>query len=179
MKKLIVNVGSMFSGKTTALIQQGERYLIAKKKVIYIKPSIDNRYSKDEIITHKGTKVKAVNSNTKYLSCSLEGYDVILIDEIQFFDKGIVKDIENLIRSGKTVVVSGLDMDYLGNPFETTMYLMGIADVVNKFKAICEFCGEDATYSHRICKSNEQILLGEKESYIPLCRNCYDKEIES
>lgn len=173
MGKLIVNVGGMFSGKTTALMQQGERHILAKNKVIYVKPEMDNRYSEDFIVTHKGQKVQAVAMPTSGLSTDLFKYEVILIDEVQFFDVQIVKEIEYLLELGKTVIVSGLDMDFKGEGFEVTMQLMAKADTVNKYKAVCEKCGEDATFSHRKGDSQEKVVLGEKDTYIPLCRKCF------
>lgn len=173
MGKLIVNVGGMFSGKTTALIQQGERYILAKRKVVYVKPEIDNRYSEDSIVTHKGQGVEAISMPTEGLSAKVFNFDVILIDEVQFFDGRIVSEIEYLLQLGKTVIVSGLDMDFQGEGFEVTMKLMAKADVVNKYKAVCEECGEDATFSYRKNTSKEKVVLGEKDTYKPLCRKCY------
>ena len=178
MQKLIVNVGGMFSGKTTALLQQGERYLLAKKKVAYVKPQLDNRYSENCFVTHKGQRVDAINVPTYGLPWNLILYDVILIDEIQFFDKNVVKDIEDFLVEGKTIIVSGLDMDFEGNGFEVVMQLMAQADKIIKHKAVCQECGEDATFSYRTSDSKELVLLGEKESYIPLCRECFYKKRE-
>lgn len=176
MQKLIVNVGGMFSGKTTALLQQGERYLLAKKKVVYVKPQLDNRYSEDCIVTHKGQSVDAINMPVTGLAWTLIAYDVILIDEVQFFNKEVVRDIEDFLELGKTIIVSGLDMDFEGNGFEVTMQLMARADKIIKHKAVCEECGEDATFSYRTNKSKEVVLLGEKDFYVPLCRKCFYKK---
>lgn len=178
MQKLIVNVGGMFSGKTTALLQQGERHLLAKKKVVYVKPQLDNRYSEERIVTHKGQGVDAINMPTHGLPWTLIAYDVILIDEVQFFDKKVVEDIEDFLVQGKTIIVSGLDMDFEGNGFEVTMQLMAKADKIIKHKAVCQECGEDATFSFRTTDSKELVLLGEKDSYIPLCRRCFYKRKE-
>ena len=176
MNKLVVNCGGMFSGKTSALLQQGERYLRKKTgKVLYIKPMNDERYSKDEIVTHNGISVEATVMPVCGLSCNVGKYDIILIDEVQFFEKGIIEDIKALLRKGKTVHVSGLDMDYKGEPFEITTKLMGIADEVNKFRAVCEVCGEDATFTGKFSKSKERIEVGGAETYSPLCRKCFNK----
>lgn len=176
MNKLVVNCGGMFSGKTSALLQQGERYLRKKAgKVLYVKPANDKRFSESEIVTHNGIKVEAVVMPTYGLSYTVGDYDIILIDEVQFFEEGIVEDIKALLRKGKTVHVAGLDMDYKGEPFEITTYLMGIADEVNKFRAVCEECGNDATFSARIIDCKERIDVGGAESYSPRCRSCFNK----
>lgn len=178
MNKLVVNCGGMFSGKTSALIQQGERYLRKKAgSVVYVKPADDVRYSENEIVTHNRIKVEAMNMPKSGLGYIVGKYDIILIDEIQFFDKTVIEDIKALLRAGKTVHVAGLDMDYKGEPFEIVCYLMGLADEVNKFKAVCEECGEDATYSLKIIDSDERIEIGGVESYSARCRKCFNKAI--
>ena len=166
----------MFSGKTSALIQQGERYLRKKAgKVLYVKPAIDERYSKSEIVTHSGIKVDATVMPSFGLIYTVGEYDIILIDEVQFFEKTILEDIKALLRKGKIVHVAGLDMDFKGEPFEITTYLMGIADEVNKFRAVCEECGEDATFSYKMKDNGERIDVGGAESYSPRCRKCFNK----
>ena len=173
LTKLIVHTGGMYSGKSTALISEGERYVRANKKVVFIKPKIDRRYSDKFIVTHSGIKIECIEMSTYMLDSSLKEYDVVLIDEIQFFDENIVDDIEALIRNDITVIADGLDMDFQGKPFKTTTKLMGLSDEVIKHKAVCEFCGEDANLSLRTAESKEEILIGEKESYKAVCRKCF------
>lgn len=180
MSKLVVNVGGMFSGKTTELQRQGERHILAGHKVIFIKPSIDTRYSEDEIVTHTGHKVQALSVTTADLLKKIEEliqYDAVLFDEVQFFDGVITSVVWLLLRSGVNVYASGLDMDYKGDGFITTLGLMAIADEVNKFHAVCECCGADAVVTGtRIEEEIEgSIKLGAKETYIPLCRECFFK----
>lgn len=182
MAILTVNTGSMFSGKSTLLISQGEKHAKAGQRVLYIKPSLDDRYSEDEIVTHDGLKVKALNADTnKGLTKVIEpgDVDVVLIDEAQFFDKRICNSVWWLLSEGKRVYASGLDMNFLGDGFETMKELMAIADKVNKLKAVCESCGEDAviTGKRNFHKDGEGSIveLGAKETYIPLCRKCYLK----
>ncbi|MEH7117236.1 thymidine kinase [Neobacillus vireti] len=179
--KLELNVGGMFASKSTALIAQGQRHLLAGHKVVFIKPDIDNRYSETEIVTHDGRKADAVSLP---LDCKLtkwEDYknvrnaDVILFDEVQFFEMEICSLIRNLLKAGKVVYCSGLDMDYMGEPFQVTSYLMGIADEVNKLKAVCADCGEDAYVTVKTSDSNNRIELGSKDIYKPVCRACYQK----
>lgn len=179
MAKLIVNVGGMFSGKTTELQRQGERHILAGHRVVFIKPDMDNRYSEDEIVNHKMKKVKAMaiptNSDLKEYLNPAE-VDVVLIDEVQFFSNKTLTGIWWLMLNGVTVYCSGLDMDFLTDGFRTTEKLMSMADEVHKFHAVCEECGADAVHTaKRNLESTDIIELGAKETYIPLCRKCYIK----
>lgn len=175
--RLIINCGSMFSGKSTELIRQGERHLIAEHKVVFIKPSLDTRYSKNEIVTHKGQKVESLNIKDALTFLTLDEVleaEVVFIDEVQFIEN-VVEGIQELLALGKVVYCSGLDMDYLGVPFQSVALLMAMAEEVNKFHAVCMNCGEDALFSHKLEHNDVRIELGEKDKYTPLCRNCYFK----
>jgi thymidine kinase len=164
----------MFSGKSTLLISQGEKHMRAGQNVLYIKPSMDTRYSEDEIVTHSNLRVRAVAvDTTKPLELDMEDYEVILIDEAQFFDRVLLQSINELLKAGKTIYVSCLDMDFKGQGFDTAMNIMAIADKVNKLKAICEDCGEDAVISGKRIQNDDVVELGAKDLYVPLCRKCY------
>lgn len=171
---LTVNTGAMFSGKSTLLISQGEKHMRAGQNVLYIKPSMDTRYSEDEIVTHSNLRVRAVAvDTTKPLELDMEDYEVMLIDEAQFFDRVLLQSINELLKAGKTIYVSCLDMDFKGQGFDTAMNIMAIADKVNKLKAICEDCGEDAVISGKRIQNDDVVELGAKDLYVPLCRKCY------
>lgn len=177
INKLIVNTGSMFSGKSRELQRQGERHKIAGHSVVFITPSMDTRYGESVVSTHIGTKVKAipVDINVSILGSIPRGTQVVCIDEVQFFGREIISDIEILLKEGVSVYVSGLDMDFRGVPFRTTMELMARADEVHKFHAVCDRCGEDAIFSARTSDSTNIVELGEKDIYKPLCRECWDE----
>lgn len=173
---LVVNTGSMYAGKSTLLLSQGEKHCKAGQRVLYIKPSLDTRYSVNKIVTHDGESVEAVrvSGEDSILSIpDIREYNVVLIDEVQFFSLKIIEGVNVLLDKGVTVYVSGLDMDFLGRGFKTTMELMARADKVNKLKAVCECCRAEATHSYRVSKGTSLVELGEKESYIALCRKCY------
>lgn len=183
MSILTVNTGSMFSGKSTLLISQGEKHAKAGQRVIYIKPDIDTRYSQHEIVTHEGIKVPALtvptNRGLSDYICPKE-VDVVLIDEAQFFTKRICNSIWWLLSEGVKVYVSGLDMNYMTDGFETMAELMCMADKVNKLKAVCECCGNDANLTGKRNffggkPSGNIVELGEKETYFPVCRSCFFK----
>lgn len=168
--------GSMFSGKTEELIRRLRRAQFANQKVAIYKPAIDKRYSEEDVVSHNNTHIpsKAISSPAEMLTIDA-GIQVVGIDEAQFFDESIVKVVEFLANHGVRVIVAGLDMDYLGKPFGSMPTLMAMAEDVQKVHAICVKCGNLAGYSHRIVKNKDLVLLGEKDSYEPLCRECFNK----
>ena len=170
--------GSMFSGKTEELIRRLKRAKIAKQKVKVFKPSIDKRYDKEYIISHnqKHLSSSIISEASEILSLS-EGYNVVGIDEAQFFDLGIVKVCNDLANKGFRVILAGLDMDYQGNPFGPMPALMATAEYVTKVHAVCARSGNLANHSFRTSKNNSLIHIGEKESYEPLSRVEFQKEL--
>ena len=178
--KLIVICGPMFAGKSTRLINEGERYAKAKQKVVYLKPSSDTRYSVDEIVTHDGIKVPAsLITNQLKDRYVVERADVVLIDEVQLIEPHLVQEILDLVREGKTVIVAGLDMDYLGQPFPVVRELLPHADEVIKIKGICR-CGKESVMSSLKKEAREQVKeifnLGADDQYEALCRSCFNRE---
>ena len=163
--------GSMFSGKTEELIRRLKRAEFAKQKTLIFKPATDVRYSESKVVSHDSNEIisKPVNSSKEIIQLSKD-VDVVALDEAQFFDDGIVDVCNELANSGKRVIVAGLDMDYEGNPFGPMPNLMAIAEFVTKVHAICTKTGNLANYSHRISKSKDLVLLGEREEYEPLSR---------
>jgi thymidine kinase len=168
--------GSMFSGKTEELIRRLKRARIAKQTVEIFKPLIDQRYDEQKIVSHDANYIQStpVPSSANMLLLSHD-IDVIGIDEAQFFDDELPNVCEKLANSGMRVIVAGLDMDYTGKPFGPMPQLMAIADYITKVHAICMHCGDLAHHSFRTVPDNNLIVLGEKESYIPLCRSCFVK----
>jgi thymidine kinase len=179
--KLTVIVGSMFSGKSTELQRQGKRKEIAGQVVAYFKPKTDNRYNAEAISTHDGSDVEAyvvskarhILGLVKQVEQQVGATGTVCVDEVQFFDTEILYVIETLLRRGVDVVVSGLDLDRFGEPFGVVPTLMAQAEEVVKVRAVCQSCGSDAYISAGKFQSDEQVVVGEKESYIPLCRSCY------
>ena len=170
--------GSMFSGKTEELIRRMKRAQFAKLKVEIFKPAIDVRYSEAEVVSHDRNAIQStpVDSSQNILLMAND-VDVVGIDEAQFFDMGIVEVANELARRGIRVICAGLDMDFKGVPFGPMPALMANADDVYKPPAICVHCGDLAYVSHRTVSSDKRVLLGETESYAPLCRACYEKAL--
>ncbi|MCR5394991.1 MAG: thymidine kinase [Bacteroidales bacterium] len=168
--------GSMFSGKTEELIRRVKRAQIARQKICIFKPTIDIRYSHEDVVSHNRNTITAipVEHSRLILRMSKEA-DVVAVDEAQFFDEGIVEVCNELANMGKRVIIAGLDMDYLGHPFGPMPSLLAIAEEVYKTRAICMRCGGLATYSYRLADNNQQVLLGEQGEYMPLCRACFQE----
>lgn len=168
--------GSMFSGKTEELIRRLKRAKFANQRVEIFKPGIDIRYSADEVVSHDSNAIQStpVESSGTILLLSSD-VDVVGIDEAQFFDEGIVDVCQHLANRGVRVICAGLDMDYKGEPFGPMPKLMAVAEYVTKVHAICVRCGNLAHHSHRIAGGTNLVQLGEKDSYIPLCRHCFNK----
>jgi len=168
--------GSMFSGKTEELIRRLRRAQFAGLRIEIFKPAIDKRYSETKVVSHDE---KSINStpveNAAAILLLSTDCDVIGIDEAQFFDSSIVDVCNTLADSGKRIVIAGLDMDYTGKPFGPMPALLSIAEFVTKVHAICTRCGNLAQYSFRKSLEEQQVLLGEKDIYEPLCRQCYNK----
>ena len=171
--------GSMFSGKTEELIRRLNRAKIAKQKIKVFKPVIDSRFKKDFVFSHDKNQIESKSvSKSSDIKIKSKGYDVIGIDEAQFFDNGIVKICNNLANEGIRVIVAGLDMDYKGDPFGPMPNLMAIAEYVTKLHAICAKSGNLANHSYRISNDKSLVHLGQKESYMPLSRVEFQKLVQ-
>ena len=178
--RIEVVCGSMFSGKTEELIRRMKRASFAKQKVEIFKPAIDTRYSEDNVVSHDQNSIWStpIESSGSILLLASD-IDVVGIDEAQFLDNGLVEVCNELANRGVRVIVAGLDMDFKGVPFGPIPALCAIADEVTKVHAICVKCGALAYVSHRLVKNDKRVLLGEKDEYEPLCRDCYQKAIHN
>ncbi len=176
--RLEVICGSMFSGKTEELIKRIKKVELDKQKFIVFKPKTDSRSPKDKIISHGKIEIgaKMVENTKEIYSCS-KNYDVIGIDEAQFFDQDLVLVCNKLANDGCRVIVSGLDMDYKGSPFGPMPNLMACAEEVTKVHAVCVETGELANYSYRKNAANDLILVGEQKEYEPLSRSAFIKRM--
>jgi len=170
----------MFSGKTEELIRRLRRAQFAHQKVEIFKPAIDVRYSEEDVVSHDQKHIPStpIDSSASILLLSSD-IDVVGIDEAQFFDMGLVDVCNELAYRGVRVIIAGLDMDYKGVPFGPMPALCAIADDVTKVHAICVQCGNLAYVSHRKVANDRRVLLGETGEYEPLCRECYQKALES
>lgn len=164
----------MFSGKTEELIRRLVRAQIAKLRVEIFKPQIDQRYAKDEIVSHSRLTIpsRLITSPWEIMEYAHEA-DVIGIDEAQFLGKELIEVVQKLANDGKRVICAGLDTDYRGEPFDPIPQLLAIAEYIDKPLAICMRCGNPAKHTQRIVASSELVLVGATEAYEPRCRNCF------
>ena len=168
--------GSMFSGKTEELIRRLNRARIAKQKVEVFKPAVDTRYDKEDVVSHDASKSASTPvENALQILFYADDFEVVGIDEAQFFGPELVNVCNELAKQGKRVIVAGLDMDYLGKPFGPIPQLLASAEYVTKVHAICMQCGNLANYSHRTIKDDNLVVIGETDAYEPLCRSCFTK----
>ena len=168
--------GSMFSGKTEELIRRLRRAEFASQKILLVKPKIDDRYHKKNVVSHQGSSFEAITvENAEEILTVWKKERIVAIDEAQFFDLEIVDVCNQLAKKGVRVIIAGLDMDFQGVTFGPMPQLLSIAEYVTKVHAICVSCGNLAQFSHRTVKEKEQVLVGAVEQYKPLCRSCYNK----
>lgn len=172
--------GSMFSGKTEELIRRMRRAVYARQKVEIFKPEIDVRYDEEKVVSHNENAINSTPvQNSAQILLMMNDAEVIGIDEAQFFDTELVTVCNELASRGIRVIVAGLDMDYLGKPFGPMPQLMATAEYVTKVHAICMGCGGLAQYSHRKIQNDKLVLLGETDSYEPLCRQCFNEKMKA
>ena len=171
--------GSMFSGKSEELIRRVRRAQFAKQKIAVFKPKIDNRYSEEAVVSHNGTTVIAhpIEKTEEMWSYIDDEYDLIAIDEAQFFGEDIIETVQQLADHGYRVILAGLDQDFKGVPFGPMPFLMAIAEQVTKLQAVCSVCGSPASRTQRLinvepAKADDPVILvGASEAYEPRCRH--------
>ena len=168
--------GSMFSGKTEELIRRLRRARIANLRVAVFKPTADNRYHAEHIVSHDETSLLSVPvPDSSHILRQAKSMDVVGIDEAQFFDEKLAGTCDTLAFQGVRVIVAGLDMDYTGRPFGQMPELLAKAEYITKLHAICMQCGNIANYSYRKGGGSQQIELGNNDLYEPRCRFCFEK----
>lgn len=174
--------GCMFSGKSEELIRRIKRARIARMNVQIFKPVIDNRYSESQVVSHTGKKQEcvAVESSQEIMKYIEASTNLVAIDEVQFFDEGIVDVCRRLADDGIRVVCAGLDQDFRGMPFGPAPQLLSIAEYITKLHAICVKCGDPATRTQRLINGEPAnyydpvILVGATEAYEARCRHCHE-----
>ena len=174
-----VITGSMFSGKSEELIRRLRRAQIARQKVQIFKPTFDNRYSEDHIVSHSEMRIpsETVQSSASLLERLDPNAEVVGIDEGQFFDASLPAVCNAIANMGKRVIVAGLDQDYLGKPFEPMPQLLAIAEYITKTLAICMVCGSPANHTQRLVASSDRVLVGATGVYEARCRRCFDPSL--
>lgn len=177
MGKINLVIGPMYAGKTTELQLRYKRNEIAGMKCVMIKFTIDTRYSKENVISHNNTEVKAISTDLLgKLDNIVQKYDCIYIDEIQFFKDGVIF-CNKWANDGKTVECSGLNGDFKQQKFDVVADLLPLADDVIMLKAKREGGkGIDASFSMKITKSKTLIEIGGIEKYKAVDREYLNKK---
>ena len=171
-------IGSMFSGKSTEVIRLIDRYKLLKKNVLAINHTLDDRYDKNKIVTHNKVKKDCLSVSELMPLLNTVDYiksDVVVIEEAQFFKDLFKFVVKSSDENNKIVVVAGLDGNYKREPFGDILNLIPYAESVIKLHALCMKCGDGtkASFTKRINKDNEEILIGSTEEYVPVCRKHY------
>ena len=171
--------GPMFSGKSEELMRRLRRARIARKRVQVFKPSLDDRYSPDEIVSHGDQRMKSeVVTSAKEILVKLDWRtQVIGVDESNFFGADLVEVAAQLADTGKQVIIAGLDTDYLGRPFTPMPELLCLAESITKMLAICMRCGNPAKHTQRLRGSDDLIVVGAAGMYEARCRRCFEPGI--
>ena len=161
-------------------MRRQRRALIARQRVQVFQPQADSRSEPEHLVTRDRRALRAVTiSSSQQLRERLElGVEVVGIDEAQFFDSDLVELVNHLADLGLRVIVAGLDQDYLRRPFGPMPGLLAIAEYVDKMHAVCVRCGAPAHYSQRIAGGEDQLQVGDVESYEARCRRCYERSVE-
>jgi thymidine kinase len=178
---LEVVCGPMFSGKSEELIRRLRRAEIAGQRALIAKPRIDDRYDIGHVVSHAGARMRAVAvSRPEEIPGLVDGYDVVGVDEVQFFPPAVVDVVETLVARGMRVVACGLDRDFRGYPFGSMPELLCRAELVDKLQAVCHRCGGPATMTQRLVDGvpasadGATIVVGAREQYEARCRSCHE-----
>jgi thymidine kinase len=176
----------MFSGKSEEMIRRLRRAEIAGQRVVIFKPAIDDRYAVADVVSHAGTRMRAVPvSSARDVLRRAQGFEVVGIDEIQFFEPDIVPAALELAAGGARVVAAGLDQDFRRLPFGAMPDLLSHAEFVDKLQAVCHRCGGPATTTQRLVDgraapySGETVLVGAAEQYEARCRGCHEAGVDA
>ncbi|MGA2720347.1 MAG: thymidine kinase [Candidatus Acidiferrales bacterium] len=174
-----VIVGPMFSGKSEELIRRLRRAEIGRQRVQIFKPVIDQRYARNGIVSHSGLEIPSelVQSGTEILEKVAPRTEVVGVDEAQFLGESIVEACSRLADAGKRVIVTGLDTDFMGRPFEPMPRLLAVAEEITKLLAICMRCGNPAVHTQRLVASEELIVVGASGMYEARCRRCFEPQL--
>lgn len=166
-------IGPMYSGKTTTLLSRLERYKIGGKKCMIIKYINDKRYSDTKVATHDNHNHDAISTKLLHeLNDNINDVDVIMIDEIQFYEDGAFM-ADTWANKGKIVECFGLNGDYQRKPFEQISLIIPLCDNITHLTAIDSINGKEASFTYRTIDSNEKELIGGKDMYMALSRDTY------
>jgi thymidine kinase len=189
MAKLFFRYSSMGAGKTLDLLKTCYNYEERGKRVIIFTSDKDDRYGKNIVKSRTGLEKNAIGIDDdfnilEYIKKLYRKPHCILVDEVQFFKKHHVQELANIVDELNIPVIAyGLRSDFQLNPFEGSIYMMTLADVIEELRTLCHNCDKKAVLNIRfvngkIQQEGDQIGIGGNETYISLCRKCYKKMIK-
>jgi thymidine kinase len=172
-------IGPMFSGKSTEIIKRVRLLKIINKKILIIKPKIDNRYIEGKITSHNFETIdcRIIDNLNEITDSEINKIDTVIIDEGQFFND-LLEIVTKWINNFQiNIIVAGLDGDFQQKPIGQILNLIPLSNKCIKLNSVCNICkdGTEAPFSHRCIKSDETILIGGINSYIPVCRKHYNE----
>ncbi len=172
--KIHLIIGPMFSGKSTELLRIIRRYNYKRKSTICVAFELDNRYTKAEFVkTHDLIEYPAIKTQRiSDIREKLDNYDVIGIDEGQFYPD-LVENVESLANNGKTIIISALSGNFKRESFDILAKLIPKCETIQNINAICYNCNEEANFTKRVTKDEEEMVIGGEEMYRPSCRSCF------
>jgi len=177
LNNLELIIGPMFSGKSSELIRKIRLAKTINKKVLVIKPLIDNRYDNSKIVSHAfESETCETVEKLELLDNKINNYDLIVIDEGQFFPDLKHYVLQWVEKNKKDVIIGGLDGDFKRQPIGQILDLIPYANKCHKINSLCKKCndGTEANFTHRFASTNvNQVLVGGTETYMPLCRKHY------
>jgi thymidine kinase len=166
---LEIILGSMFSGKSTKLIKRVARFRQANQKCLLVNHVLDSRVSGNYVRSHDDITLEAIKTDD-LATLDVEDFDVILIDEGQFFTN-LKTEVEKMLEQNLTVIVAGLNSDFNMKKFGEMIDLVPIADNVVYLQANCYNCDDKASFTKRL--SSEEQVVSVNSSYVPACRKCH------
>ena len=180
---LEIIIGPMFSGKTSKLVQIYKQCKLCNIPVLVINHINDNERNVEKgsfLVNHDNIQIPCVTTHDLFFFIdTLHSYRVILINEGQFFCN-LVPFVKTLLQHKKQIYIAGLDGDFQQNPFGDILSLIPLCDKVEKLSSLCGICknGNRGIFSRRISREITQTVVGGSDKYIPVCRICYEKDIE-
>lgn len=182
MAKLYFRHGTMDSAKTLNLLAVAHNYRSQGKRVLLLKPRIDDRFGAGAIASRAGLHAEAdllIDRDSLLDPALFAGVDCVLVDEAQFLSARVIEQLRVLTQGGPPVICYGLRTDFRTQLFEGSRRLLELADNIEEVKVTCQFCNRKAIFNLRhggggeAVTDGEQIQLGGSESYAPACFACY------
>ena len=182
MAKLYFRHGTVGSAKTLNLLAVAHNYRQQRKRILLIKPALDDRFGKNNIRSRAGLETEAdilVDEKTNLLLFKFDNIDCILVDEVQFLSSDVIDQLRQItLEKNIPVICYGLRTDFRTNLFEGSRRLMEMADSIEEIKSTCHYCNRKAVLNlkhvnGKPTRTGPSVQLGCEETYFPTCCNCY------